>query len=50
MNNITPVQKKVPISNFSQPTSRPPTEIDNSNLEDAFGSLMSGNNSEDKNN
>ena len=50
MNNITPVQEKVPINNFSQPTSRPPGEIENTNLEDAFGSLMSGNNSEDKNN
>ena len=38
------VQNTVPVSNFSQPQSRPPSEIETQSLEDAFGSLMSKDN------
>ena len=37
------------VSNFSQPSSRPPSEIETPNLQDAFGSLMSANLPEDEN-
>ena len=41
---VAPIQNTQPVSNFSQPQSRPPSEIESQTLEDAFGSLMSGDN------
>jgi len=42
--HMAPMQNEVPVSNFSQPQSRPPSEIETQSLEDAFGSLMSRDN------
>ena len=41
---VAPIQNTQPVSNFSQPQSRPPSETESQTLEDAFGSLMSGDN------